>query len=820
MTDRSPAESIRQLHQNVRLACRHVFAKRGFAAIAIITLALGIGANTAVFSVIDAVLLHALPFPQADRLVVLDEVRRQHGSRTVSWLDFQDWQQQSHSFDAMAAYRTGTATLTGMNQPILLHKADVSSAFFSLLAVAPAQGRVFSDQDDAPGAARTVVISDAFWRTQLSGKPDIVGSALVIDGSSYDVIGVLPPGFRFLAGNIDVYLPVGLHGADPEWNRRGMHPDLLVLARLKRGTDLDAARADLSAIMTRLEATYPQSNAGLTATVTTLYRQYFGSMQTVLLTIFASVGCVLLMACVNVANLLLERGTARRREMAVRAALGADRRRLVTQLVTESLVLSLSGGVLGVGLAALLLFGFSVRAPSAYAQFASARISGPVLLFTLAISMVVAVVFGALPAIQACRVDLNEAFNWGSQRAGETRYVRNIRSGLLAVEIGLALVVATSAGLMARSLWKALAVDLGFAPDHLVAMDVTIPTTQYTTAPEKTALITQAVDQLRGLAGVQAASAAQCAPIARACTNNGFMLSDHAITSVVDLPTAALNIVAPGYFETARIPLLSGRYFSAFDDLHSRNVAIVNSAFVRQNWPAADAVGKKIREGGPNGNQPYREIVGVVADVKQSGVESGDAPQVFLPVTQFPFAPWDSLDSMTFLVRAHDSAIAERAKEAIRAKDKDLLITAVRSVTQDVDGALARRRFATWLFGSFSLLALLLGGIGTYGVMSYGVSQREREIGTRIALGATRGAIWKMVLRETMALAAAGLAFGLLLTHVASRWIGSLLFGVGANDPWTFSAAAAVLVTAAVVATWVPMRRATRVNPAVVLRRE
>ena len=813
-------ESIQQSLHNVRLACRHVFAKRTFAAIAILTLALGIGANTAVFSVIDAVLLHALPFPKADRLVVLDEVRRQHGSRTVSWLDFQDWQQQSRSFDAMAAYRPGTATLTGLDQPLLLHTGEVSAPFFPLLDVSAARGRVFRAEDDKPGAARVAVVSDTFWRKQLSGETNVVGTNLVIDGSSYEVIGVLPPTFHFYTGSVDVYLPVGLHGADRDWNLRGMHPDLLVLASLKPGTDLDSARADMTAIMSRLEATYPQSNAGLTATVTTLYQQYFGSMQTVLLAVFASVGCVLLMACVNVANLLLERGTARRREMAIRAALGADRRRLVTQLVTESMVLSLSGGILGVGVGALILFGFAVRAPSAYAQLASAHINGTVLLFTLAVAIFVAMVFGALPAIQAFHVDMNEAFNYGSQRAGEGRMTRRLRSGLLAIEIGLALVVATAAGLMGRSLWNALAVDLGFAPEHLVAIDITIPKTRYTTAAEKTALVTQAVDRLRGLAKVQAAGAVQCAPIARTCENDGFMLEDHAIASVVDLPTAAFNIVSPGYFETARIPLLSGRYFTAFDDLHSRNVAIVNRAFSRQNWPATSAIGKLIREGGPNGNQPYREIVGVVADAKQGGVESEDKPEVYFPVTQFPFAPWDSLDSMTFLVRANDPAIAERAAEAIREKDKDLLITAVRAVTQDVDGSLSRRRFVTWLFGSFSVLALLLGGIGTYGVVSYGVSQREREIGTRIALGATRSAIWKMVLRETMTLASAGVASGLIATQLASRWIRSLLFGVGANDPLAFSAAAAVLVVVAMIATYMPMRRATRVNPAVALRRE
>ncbi len=813
-------ESTQQYLHNVRLACRHVFAKRGFAAIAIVTLALGIGANTAVFSVIDAVLLHALPFPAPDRLVVLDEVRRQHGSRTVSWLDFQDWLQQCRSFDAMAAYRTGTATLTGTDQPVLLHTADVSASFFPILKLAPSKGRVFGAEDDKPGAPRTVVVSDGFWRTQLGGKPDIVGMALVIDGSSYEVVGVLPPSFHFFTGTVDVYLPVGLRGAEPEWNRRGMHPDLLVLARLKAGTELNSARADMTAIMDRLEVTYPQSNAGLTATVTTLYQHYFGRMQTILFTIFASVGCVLLMACANVANLLLERGTARRKEMAIRAALGADRRRLLTQLVTESMVLSLSGGTLGVGVAALSLFGFAIAAPSTYAQFASAHINGTVLLFTLAISIVIAAVFGALPAIQACRVDLNEAFNHGSQRAGEGRQARRIRSGLLAIEIGLALVVATAAGLMARSLWRALAVDLGFAPEHLVAMDITIPTTRYSTAADKTLLVTQAVERLRGLAGVQAAGAVLCAPIARVCGNNGFMLADHPIASVVDLPTAVLNFVAPGYFETARIPLASGRYFTASDDLQSRNVAIVSNAFARQNWPMTSAIGKMIREGGPNGNQPYREIVGVVADVRQSGVESEGVPEVFLPVTQFPFAPWDSLDSMTFLVRANDPAIAERATEAVRAKDKDLLVTAVRAVSQDVDGSLARRRFVTWLFGSFSMLALALGGIGTYGVMSYGVSQREREIGTRMALGATRSAIWKMVLRETLTLAATGVVLGLLVTQAASRWIGSLLFGVGANDLLTFSAAAAILVFVAIIATWVPIRRATRVNPAVALRSE
>ena len=817
----SAMSSFLQHWHNLRIACRHVFSRPGFAAVAIVTLALGVGANTAVFSVIDAVLLQAVPYPHADRLLVLDEVRREHGSRTVSWVDFRDWKHQSRSFDAMAAYRTGTATLTGLDQPLLLHTAEVSASFFSILNAAPLAGRTFTTDDDKTGAERTVVISDDFWRTQLGGRAGIIGSSLIIDGFSYEIVGVLPSSLHFFLGRTDVYLPIGLHDADADWNLRGMHPDLLVLARLKPGVGVKSAQADISAVMSRLEIAYPQSNAGLTASVTTLYQRYYGHMQTVLVTILAAVVCVLLMVCVNIGNLLLERSAARRREMAIRTALGADRRRLLVQLVTEGLVLSLSGSALGIILAAVILRWFALGSPAAYEQFGAPHINILVLLCTFASSVIVALGFGLIPAIQVRHVDLNDAFKDGSRRVGATRRARRFQSALLAVQIGLALAVITAAGLMTRSLRNALAVDLGFVPDHLLAMDVVIPSTRYFAPADKTALISQALDRLRELPGVVSVGSARCAPVTHACENDGFMLSDHTPASVVDLPTAALNFVSSSYFEAARIPLLAGRYFTVFDDTHSRNVAIVNSAFARRNWPDGIALGKMIREGGPNGKQPYREIVGIVADVRQDGVEGEEIPEVFLPVTQFPFAPWDSLQSMTFFVRGGDpSTIAARAADAIRAKDKDLLVTGIRVVDRDVQKTFSRRRLITWVFGSFSVLALLLGGIGTYGVMSYAVGQRTREIGTRIALGATRRSIWQMILFETVTLAATGIFLGLIASRAASRWIQSLLFGVGATDPITFSLAAALLVAVAFAAAYLPMRRAVSVDPMVALRDE
>ena len=812
-------KALALLRNDVKFSLRTLLKKRGFVDVAVATLALGIGANTAMFSVVKAVLLDPLPYPDPSRLVIIDESRLGHGSRTVSWLDFQDWKGQNRAFDQMAGYRTDHVGLTDVEDPALLQMAEVSSPFFEILGTQAAVGRTFSKSDDEAGAERTVVISDRLWRTRLNSDPEVLGRTLTLGGFRYSIIGILPPRFDFFDKPIDVYLPLGLRGNDPEWNQRGTHPDLFVLAKMRPGIDVAAARAEMSLVMRRLEQNYPQSNAGLFATVTGLYEYRFGTVRPVLLGLFAAVGCILLIACVNVANLILARGFARKRELAIRAALGADRKHLLQLVLSECAVLSLSGAAVGLLLASAALHALTKFGPRDVPQLHAAKIDFVVLLFTLCVAAVTGLLFGAVPAMQLSKVDLTQSLKEGGRGAGTGRRTHMFRSILLTAEIAIALMLVAASGLLGRSLLNAVKVNPGVQPDHLLAIDLFLPPTKYVQSQEKLVLVTEAVHRLRDIPRVRSASAAYCAPMVGVCVDSSFMLADHPVASVVDLPTAALNMVAPGYFETAKISLIEGRLFDDSDDHRSRPVAIVNQSFARRYWPGGSAIGKQIREGGAKGNQPYREIIGVVADVKQNGLDAEQRPEVYLPLTQFPFAPWDSLPTVTFLVRTETepAIMGQSAKNAVQAFDKDLLITNIRPVTQDVAASIARRKFSTLLFGAFAVLGLVLGAVGTYGITAFNVNQRIREIGIRMALGATPRNIWQLIFRKTMTVIVIGIAIGAGATLVVSHWIGSLLFGVRATDPDTLTGAAIILAAVALLAAGIPLRRAMRVDPCSVL---
>lgn len=809
------------LGQDVRFALRMLLKNPGLAGAAILTLALGIGANAAIFSVVNTVLFNSLPYPNPNRLVVLDEYKIDHGSRTVSWLDFQDWRNQAPAFEDMAAYRLSHVTLTGRDQPALLRVAEVSASFFKLLGLQPQLGRFFNDSEDQPGATPSVVITYSFWRSRFGANPHILGTAIDLDGKSYVVLGVLPPGLDFFEKPVNALLPVGLHGDEIVWNRRGFHPDLLVLGRLRHGVPLNTARSQMNVLMDHLDAQYPHSNAGMLASVTSLYQHRFGSIGPVLLMLFAAVGCVLLIAAVNVANLLLARGLSRQKEMATRTALGAARSRLVRQLLTESLILSLAAGLCGLVVAYFGLHFLLRMAPATVPGLAGTRIDAPVILFTTAVSLICGMVFGTAPALQASKVNLNVAFKQSDGRSSSGDVTR-LRSLFLVSEVALALVLVAAAGLLVRSLIKAANVDPGFNPGRILAMDVLLPPSRYTTAQQQSLFFDQAVQRLQALPGVQSVGAAFCPPLVGVCADNAFMLADHAIGTVADLPTAASNIVVPGYLKALQVPLLEGRFFSELDNQESRRVAIVNETFARRYWPSQSAVNKQIKEGGPERNEPYRTVVGVVADLKQNGMDGKQQPEVFFPVTQFPFAPWDSLEAMTFVVRTEGDpqTVAEPAKNAVQEIDKDLPVTAVRTMADYMAQSLKRREFSTTLLGSFAILALLLAAIGIYGVMSWNVEQRKHEISTRMALGGRAADIFKLVLGQALSLTGAGVVLGLAASSACAHWLSSMVFGIKASDPMTFCFVAVLLATVAFLASYIPVRRATRIDPAAVLRSE
>ena len=807
------------LRQDVRYGLRLCAREPVSSAVVLLTLALGIGANTAIFSIVNAVLLKPLPFPASDRLVVLDEIRIRHGSRMVSWMDYLDWRDQNQAFDDLAAYRLTDASLTGRDEPSLLRAAEVSSSFFTLLGAEPVLGHVFTGRDDRPEAAPTVVVSHDLWTTQLGSRPDIVGQALTLNGMPCTITGVLPAGFQFFEKRVDVYLPIGRHGADPEWMRRGNHPDMFVLARRRAGMSIDAARAAIDVVMRRLEREYPQSNAGLTATVTPLSEFKSGHARGFLLVLLAAVGCILLIACVNVANVLMARSVSRRQEVAIRIAMGVGRWRLARQFVVESTLLSLGGGALGAGLAVVSLPVMLAAAPEGLLPVTSAGIDATVLAFTFAISMASGLLFGCAPLLQLMTRNLNAGFDL-TVRGATGQGSRRARSVLLAAEIAVALMVLTSAGLLVRSLARAVRVNPGFDAEHVLALELTIPPTRYLDEGRRALLLTGAVDRLETISAVRRVGAVQCPPLSGVCADSAFTLADQPVTSTVEIPTAASNIVAPGYFEAMRASLVAGRFFTATDDRRGRLVAIVNQSFATRHWPHESAIGKRVREGGPQGQQPYREIVGIVGDMKQNGLDAVSRPEVFLPVTQFPFAPWTELNRMTFVIRTDGDpmAVAKQARGELLALDKDLPVTEVRALGPAVGVSLARRSFSTWLLSAFACLGVLLAAVGTYGVMAYDVSQRIQEIGVRIALGATPRSIRALVLAQALRPVSLGILAGWGGSILTTRWLAGQLFGVRPGDPTTFVATATVLAAVALAATILPLRRALAIEAAVAVR--
>jgi putative ABC transport system permease protein len=812
--------SLQSLWQDITHACRILRRDPAFTLVAVLTLALGIGANTAIFSVIDAVLLKALPFPDAQRLVVLDESRREHGSRTVSWMDFRDWRDQNRAFDDLAAYRITRVSLTGGGEATLLRAAEVSAPFFDLLGARPFLGRLFAAQDDTPGAPPSVIVSHDFWVTRLNGDTSVIGTTIDLNGASCAVIGVLPAAFEFFDTSIDVYLPVGLHGADTEWTRRGNHPDLLVLARLRQGVTLPSARAAFDVIMQGLEAQFPQSNTGLTATIASLYDVRYGSTRTVLIALLGAVACLLLIASANIANLLLARSSTRRAEIAIRAALGASTWRLIRQTLVESIVLSLAGGALGLLLAMLLMPVIIAVAPAEIAHVGGLHVDVTILVFTGAVSIASGLLFGCAPALHATQQHLVSAVNETGRSGGAGRVGQRIRSGLLVGEMAMALILLTSAGLVLRSLANTMQADPGFAPEHLLTLDVTIPPSKYTEPDRRALLLTQAVERLNAIPGVRAAGGAECPPLSGVCVDTAFTLADRPVTSVIDIPTAASNIVSPGYFEAMGVSIVEGRFFSRVDGPHSQLVTIVNRAFAHHHWPGESAIGKQVREGGPQGKQPYRTVIGVVGDVKQNGLDVDARPEVFLPVTQFPFAPWTALDAMTLVVRtdADPTAIAGSARHELLALDKDLPVTGIRTMQANLSRSLERRRFATALVAAFALLALLLAAVGIYGVMAYNVNQRRHEIAVRMALGATPRSIQVLILRRALTLAGMGVVIGWIGSIGMMRSLSSLLVGVKPIDPATFVIVATMLLIVSILATLVPVERARTIDPAAIVR--
>jgi predicted permease len=790
--------------RDLRHALRLFRRRPGFSAVVVLTLALGIGANTAIFSVVNAVLLRPLPYREPGRLAMLWSEDSAHGIEEgrVSLLNFADWKNRSQSFVEMTAFGAQTFLLGNHDgPPERMRSARVSANFFPLLGVAPMCGRVFSSNEEQLGEP-VVVLSYGLWQRQFGGSMQALGSGLIMDGRKSRIIGVMPASFQYPFDDTQVWEPMTAH---PYWAARDRPSPRsfsvwYALGRLRSGIAWPQAQSEMSAIARQLEAEYPESQNLPEIHVVPLPTQTTGRVQLSLAVLFGCVFLMLLIACINVASLLLARGSAREREFSVRRALGAGRGMLAAQLLTESLVLATAGGLLGLALAAAALHALIAFGPREIPRLSEARIDLQVLLFTLASALFAAIVSGLWPA-------LRNGTALARSRQWTTVANRSVRNMLVAGEFSIALVLLAGAGLMVRSFVRLQNVDPGFRPEKLLSMRIDLHVGR--TAAQQVAYFRDAIERVQRIPGVRSAAAV-----------SGFLRSDPEDSVEIEgraprQPGPCDDSIAGPFFETAGIPLKKGRFFSDEDRRGSPPVAIVNETMARTYWPGEDPIGKRFRFPG-GGSNAWISVVGVTGDMRRQGIEKQVAPQVFRPHTQ------DTDDMLEVIVRtsADPQAIAAAARAEIQSMDTSVAKFAVTTIDQQLGEQTAARRFQTSLIGLFSLAALLLSAIGIYGLMHYFVEQRTNEIGVRMALGARQGNVLALVLRQGLALAGFGIVAGMLGAWGLTRLLSSLLFGVTPTDPLTFAAAPAILLAVAALACWIPARRASRIDPVLALRQE
>jgi putative ABC transport system permease protein len=808
---------LESIWQDLRYAVRSYAKAPTFTIIMLTTLALGIGASTAIFSMVDGILLRPLPFADPDRLIWVNEVNPKGNTMSVSWPNFLDWRARVHAFDGLAAGRTNPFTLTGREQARRVDGRGVTSNFFDILGVRPSLGRSFTEADDRIGAEPVALVSDSFWRRELSGDPAAIGQRLILDARAFTVVGILPIGFRYVR-DTDVYVAMGPFAGDAMLLDRGNHAGYFALGRLKRGLTIEVAARELQAIENDLGRQYPQTNSGIAVHVERLSSRMVTTVRQTLLVLFGAVGFLLLIACVNVANLLIARGAARQHELAVRAALGGGRLRIASQLLVESSLASAAGGLVGVGVAAALLRMLVAMAPEGTPRLDEVRLDPTALLFAFAAAAACGIIFGAFPAMQASGVSGQHVVVRGRSGGASARSHR-LRRGLMVAEVALALVLLTGAGLMIRTVLQLTHVDTGFRADHLLTLQVSFRGERWTDA-KRVAFLDEVFSRVRALPGVANAAAALSLPIDGSQWNSVFVAEGQPVPERRELiPSAAMTPVTAGYFETMGMRLVRGRLFTPADGPQSSRVVVINETLARRIFAGSDPLGKRLKQGWPETPEqfsPWREVVGVVADVKLEGLSELTPLQVYMPYAQSPTS------DLAFVVRtAVDPASLQPAVEAaVHALDRDLPVFSVRTMDRVLEASIARERMAVLVLMVFAVVALTLASVGLYGVVAHGVTERTHEIGVRIALGAERRHVLGLVVRQGLSMAVLGTAIGVAGAIALSRWIEGLLFGVTATDPATIVAVVAMLLTVALVACYVPAWRATRVNPTQALRAE
>ena len=806
--------------QDLRYATRTLIKSPGFALTAILTLALGIGANTAIFTVVNSVLLRPLPYHQPDRLHILSERTAQFESGSIAYQNFQDWKAQSSSFEGMALFRNRDYTLTGDRGPEQIHGREVSAGFFSLLGVPLALGRDFQAEDDREGAALTTIITNGLWQRRFGGAPDVLGKILRINDKNYTIIGVTTPDFKFYNPS-DLFMPIGASGL-PWLKMRIEREGAYCVARLKPGVTRQQSQAELDAIAKRLAAAYPEANAGHGITMVPIHDDVVSDVRKSLLALALGVLVLMGIACVNVANLLLSRVVPRQREFAIRTALGASRSRVAAQLLTESVLLALLGGILGMGLAwagtrgLLALMGRTL--PRSQTISADWRVA----LFVFFLCVATGILFGLAPVWQSARGNTNETLKEGGRGTSAGRHV--LQNALVATELGFAVLLLVGAGLTVRTMQKLTKVDPGFRPANVLTFDIEFSKLRYDQPAKIRAMLNDVITRLEAIPGVDSATMTTDVMM-RDDSETMFYVSERPKPDPKDYNWSMMYITSADYLKTMGIRQIKGRYLAEHDDLSAPGVVVIDEELARSLFPNQEPIGQHLTIPFPGFEHP-REIVGVVQHVKHWGLSQDDTAKIrsqfYIPFAQIPDNLYALVNGMTYAVhsRLDEHAITAAVKDQLRGIDADIPVYNIASMNEIISASIASQKQISLLLGFFAMAALLLGAVGTYGVISYSVSQRTNEMGIRMALGAQRRDILGLVVSSGARLVAMGIACGLVLSVILTRFMASFLYGVKATDPVTFGGVSLLLFGVAIIACLVPARRATKVDPMIALRYE
>ena len=808
---------LETLWQDVRFGVRTLVKSPAFTVVAVIALALGIGANSAIFSVVNAVLLRPLPYKDSDRLFMVWEKGDAEAFplNSVSAANFMDWREQNHVFEGVAAVGRASFNLTGVGEPEMVEGRRVSANLFRLLGVEPQLGRAFLPEEDAPGAGRVVILSHGLWRRHFGSQPGIAGKALTLNCQSYTVVGVMPQDFQFPSRQDEMWVPMAF--SSEEAANRGNNT-YEVVGRMKPGVSLVQAQAEMNTLAARLRQQYPDVVKSDATVIVSLHEQVVGDIKQALLVLLGAVGFVLLVACANVANLLLARAAGRQKEIALRVALGAGRLRLVRQFLTESMLLALLGGAAGL---LLSLWGLSLLKafmPENISQVGEIALDARVLGFTLLVSLLTGLVFGLAPFAQASRLNLNEILKDGGRGTASGRGGNRLRGGLVVAEVAVSLILLVGAGLLINSFLRLRNSDPGYRSDNLLTMTVVLPEQKYPEPAQRAAFFAELIERVKALPGVRSAAVTDWLPLTMTGGSFGVSVDGRPDPGPDQRPDVVTRVVSPEYFGTMGIRLLRGRQFNERQDrADAAPVVVISETTARRLWPGEDALGKRIKPGGLDSPDPWMEVVGVVNDVRQFDLATEPRLQMYLPYVQFE---WFVPRQLVIKTDVEPSSLAAAVRGAVWGVDKEQPVSDIRTMEEVLSESIARQRFSTMLLGIFAAVALALAAVGIYGVMSYAVANRTREIGIRMALGAQAGSVLRLIVAQGLKLVSAGVLLGLVGSLLLTRLMSSLLFGVSPTDPLTLVTISLLLVVVALLASYIPARRAAKVDPLIAIRYE